>query len=170
MFSFRTPLDLFEFGERRSPSAGFQAPELPAPIIMTAPAPHPLHGTGHAHYQGPAINIDAGTGFSFSGTADLGKLGAFKITGSVQGVGFAFNGHATGELVLTNKHGSITLTLHGRTQSAFSPVPGELIYSISKATGDYLHTSGYGTLGLKMNPAPIAFGHGPSGQLQLQFH
>jgi hypothetical protein len=166
----RTILDLLELGERALPSAvGLQ------PIIEhggIAPATvdtHPLHGTGTGTYHGPRITIDAGTSFTLSGTANLAGLGTLRVTGSVQGVGLIAFGRASGELVLSNSHGTITIDLHGAVQRAFSQVPSDLVYSVTKGTGDFRHLTGYGSVAIHRMPAPVAFGQPTVGRVSLAF-
>jgi hypothetical protein len=137
-----------------------------AAALLTA---HPLHGTGTGTYHGPVVTIDAGTSFTLTATANLGPLGTFTVTGWVQGVGMIESGRATGELVLSNAHGTITLALHGPVQPSFSQVPPELIYSVTRGTGDFQHLRGYGVVGMQRIPAPTALGQPPTGVINLAF-
>jgi hypothetical protein len=166
----RTLLKLQELGERSLPSV--VAP-LPAPnyggLAAAKVAAHPLHGTGKGTYHAPQVTIDAGTSFTMSGTANVGALGSFTVSGSVRGVGMIVFGRASGELVLSNAHGTITLALHGPVQPAFSQPPAELVYSVTRGTGDFQHLSGYGTVGVQRIPAPIALGQPPTGAVTLTF-
>jgi hypothetical protein len=120
-------------------------------------------------YLGPEITIDAGTSFTLFGTANLRALGSFAVTGSVHGVGMIAFGRATGELVLSNAHGTITLALHGRVQSAFSQLPTEMVYTVTGGTGAFVHLNGYGVVALQRIPAPTAFEHHPTGVITLNF-
>ena len=169
MTTNRATLELHQLGDRALPSpVTLQPLDLGAIPAAVRPA-HPLHGAGTGTYHKPAVTIDAGASFSLTGTADLGALGRFQVAGQVQGVGMIAWGRATGELVLTNAHGSITLALHGPTQQAFGTLPSELVYTVSGGTGDYSHLSGYGTVGLHTTPAPVAFGQPPAGAVALTF-
>ena len=166
----RATLDLHELGDRALPSPITLYPTDPVgPVAVVARHAHPLHGSGAGTYHQPAITIDAGTSYSLSGTADLGALGRFQVAGQVQGVGMIAWGRTTGDLVLTNAHGSIALALHGPVQAAFGSVPPELVYAVTGGTGDYSHLSGYGTVGLHLTPAPVAFGPPPVGAVALTF-
>ena len=181
MSSNRATLELSELGSRILPSALGPHPPAPGGGAIIGPLPpvpggvvvvhhaHPLHGTGTAAYLGNAIAVDAGTSFTMSGTADLGAMGLFHVQGSLHGVGMIADGRATGQLVLSNAHGTITLALHGRVQPGFAAIPGELVYSVSGGTGDFQHLAGYGVLGAKMTPAPIAPGQPPAGSIDLMF-
>jgi hypothetical protein len=168
MSSPRCRLQLLELCERSLPSA--VAP-LPTPLAAPAAqvASHPLHGTGTGTYHGPAVTIDAGTSFTLSGTADLGSLGKFTVTGGVEGVGLIAAGRATGDLVLSDARGTITLKLHGPVQAAFSQPPEELVYTVTGGTGAFQHLGGYGAVGLRRIPAPVVFGHPPVGTVILTF-
>ena len=169
MAKLRATLELQALGDRALPSPiTLQPPDAGVLAAVVRPA-HPLHGAGAGTYHGPAVTIDAGTSFALTGTANLGALGTFHVTGQVQGVGFLAQGRATGELVLTNAHGSITLALHGAVQPGFSAVPPELVYSVTGGTGDYSHLNGYGTVGLHTTPTPVAFGQPPVGAVALTF-
>jgi hypothetical protein len=167
----RATLELLELGDRALPSPIVLQP-LDPPVALAAvvqSAAHPLHGFGAGRYRTPEVSIDAGTSFTLTGTAYLNGLGNFHVTGQVNGVGMIASGRATGELVLTNAHGTITLTLHGPTQQAFSPIPRELVYVVSGGTGSYSHLSGYGTVGIALSPAPVAVGHPQTGSIALTF-
>ncbi len=166
MSSNRTVLELHTLGERTLPSGVVPTP-VPFGSVVIAHSSHPLHGLGNAAYTGPAISIDAGAGFALTGAANLGALGQFHMKGAIQGVGLVESGRAMGEITLTNAHGTITLALHGRVQPAFSPIPVELVYSLTGGTGDFQHVTGYGSVGVKLEPAPIAFGQPPSGRIEL---
>jgi hypothetical protein len=91
------------------------------------------------------------------------------MTGSVQGVGMIASGRATGELVLSNAHGTITLALHGPLQAGFSQPPSELVYSVARGTGNFQHLRGYGTVAMQRIPAPTALGQPPTGVITLTF-
>jgi hypothetical protein len=132
-------------------------------------AAHPLHGTGRGTYHAPLVTVDAGTSFTLTGTANLGALGSFAVTGWVQGVGMIASGRATGELVLSSPHGTITLALQGAVQPAFSQPPPELVYAVTRGTGTFRHLSGYGTVAMHRLPAPTAFGQPPTGVITLTF-
>ena len=181
MFSNRSTLELLELGNRILPSAIGPPPPMPGGGAIIGPLPpvpggggvvqhiHPFHGIGTATYLGNAITVDAGTSFTLTGTADLGAMGMFQVQGSLHGVGMIANGRAMGQLVLSNAHGTITLALHGRVQPGFAAIPNELVYSVSGGTGDFQHLTGYGVLGVKMTPAPIAPGQPPTGIIDLKF-
>lgn len=166
----RALLDVLELGERALPSVVGPQPVVEhTGVVPAAVATHPLHGTAMGTYEMPQITIDAGTSFALKGTAKLSSLGSFRVTGNVHGVGMIAFGRATGELVLSNGHGTITIAVHGAVQPAFSQVPSNLVYSVIKGTGDFRHLTGYGSLAIQRTPAPIAFGHAPSGRMTLSF-
>ena len=120
MSSNRTVLELQALGERTLPSG-----VVPTPVPFgSAVIAHSSHDHGTAIYKGPAISIDAGTGFALTGAANLGVLGPFQMKGFIQGVGMVASGRAMGEITLTNSHGTITLALHGRGAVGFQPDSG----------------------------------------------
>jgi hypothetical protein len=170
MPSRRTSLALQELGERIVPSTSAVEP-IVHPIVAAASANnHPLHGTGSGRYHTPTVTIDAGTSFTLTGTANLGTLGKFNIVGSMQGIGMIVNGRATGNLVLANSRGMITLKLHGPIQPAFSSIPHGLVYVVSKGTDDFQHLTGYGSLEIKLTPfGPTALGKSSTGAIAMTF-
>ena len=106
---------------------------------------------------------------TLSGSTSLGSLGTFQMTGWLQGVGMLATGRATGELILSNSQGTITLELHGRTQPGFSPLPSEMVYSVSQTTGAYSHLSGYGVVDMQRTPTPIIFNQPQTGTINFYF-
>jgi hypothetical protein len=172
MSANRATLELQELGDRALPSPVILYPTDPIPPsvpVVIAPTTHPLQGTGMGSYREPEVTIDAGTSFTLHGTAHLRGLGEFHVTGHIQSVGMIAGGRATGELVLTNGHGTITLALHGPIQQAFGSLPRELVYTVVGGTKAYSHLSGYGTLGVTLTPAPVDFGHAQHGSVALNF-
>jgi hypothetical protein len=165
-----TLLRLEELDARTLPSVTIPTTTAPAAAAAAPNPSHPLHGTGAGHYLGHSLVVDAGLSYALTGKADLAGLGSFKMSGWVQGVGMVASGRATGQLVLSSAQGTITLALHGRVQPGFSPLPAELVYSVSGGTGAYQHLSGYGVVGLTIMPAPIAFGFPPEGLFTLRFY
>ena len=165
----RVVLDLQELGDRALPSAVAPPTATGLGVAAAASPAHPLHGAGTGTYLSPRIVVDAGTSFALAGMADLGALGSFRVTGSVQGVGFVASGRATGQLVLSNAHGTITLALHGGVQPGFSQIPPELVYAVAGGTGDFAHLGGYGTVGVHRVPAPTAVGQPQTGVVTLNF-
>jgi hypothetical protein len=170
MSARRALLDLLELGERALPSAvGFQPITEHGGMVAAAVSTHPLRGTGTGTYHGPQVTIDAGASFNLSGTVKLAGLGSFRVTGSVEGVGMIRFGRATGEMILSNAHGTIAIELHGVVQPAFSQVPPVLVYSVTKGTGDFRHLTGYGSVAIQRTPAPVAIGRPPVGRIALSF-
>jgi hypothetical protein len=146
-------------------------PSPPITTVVTQPINQPLHihGTVSGSYTGNGLVVDAGINDHLTGSADLKGLGWFGLTGGIQGVGMIAQGHATGELVLANAHGTITIALHGPLQSGFSSLPSQLHYTITGGTGDFQHLSGSGRVELTVIPAPIAFGRPAQGNFSLKF-
>ncbi len=166
----RARLIVEELGTRTLPSVTVVLPPVTLGTVAVSSTSHPLHGTASGTYVGSSTNIDAGPSWTLSATADLGSLGTFKVTGWVEAVGLVNQGRATGELILSNSQGTITLALHGGMQKGLSPLPPELVYAISGSTGAYQHMAGYGVVGITHHPAPTAFGLPPRGFLTLAFY
>ena len=98
----------------------------------------------------------------------MAGLGNFEMSGWLQSTG-AQAGRTTGQLILTNSYGSITVELHSGVRPALSPVPNELVYSITASTGVYSQTRGYGIADFSFlsTPASIAAPH--AGALGMRF-
>ena len=154
---FRPVLETLD--ARALPSAVPTAPADPVPVVVVSapPASHPLHGTGQGGYTDPTFGgpVDAGVSHTLHGTVTLQGLSTFDLSGWVGGTGMVLNGRATGHLVLTNAKGTLTVELHGPIQPGFSPIPSELVYSISGGTGAYAHAKGYGVTNLSFMPYPM---------------
>jgi hypothetical protein len=169
MSATRATLELQELGERTLPSPVVLHPVDPVPLTPAIVRhAHPLHGLATGTYHGTVNNPDMPVSFTLNTTAHLDGLGTFQVTGSMQGIGFVAQGRATGELVLKNAQGTITLALHGAIQSGPS-FPRELVYSVTGGTGTYSHVTGYGTVAITQIPAPVAFGQPPTGVINLAF-
>jgi hypothetical protein len=167
----RTRLGLESLDSRTLPSVALPvAPTIDPMVMVVNSTTHQLHGTGAGSYVGNSLVVDAGTYDKLTGTVELPKVGSFTLTGSIQGVGMIAKGRATGELVLTNSHGSITVSLQGPAQTGFSALPGEFAYTVSGATGEYARLFGRsGAMSLSLLPAPTAFGVPPQGAFTLKF-
>jgi len=133
-------LQVDELESRTVPSASW----LPRPILHSAhvaPAaaaqdiglPGAIHGTLTAS---PGIP-DAGAHFAVNGSGWLLGLGQVSVSGTLQGTGFIAQGHATGQLTLTNAKGTVTVDLVGPTQQGFAPLPHRFHFTVSGGTGAY---------------------------------
>jgi hypothetical protein len=169
----RARLALEELGERTLPSVSFGVPRkgfIPPAVVSTDSQPnHSLQGIARGNYLGSLLMVDAGIHDKLTGTADLGKLGSFNLTGWLQGLGNIAHGRASGQLVLSNAQGSITLTLTGPVQPGFSPLPSVFNYQVTAGTGAYSHLDRSGRVHLSLIPAPIAFGLPPQGRFTFTF-
>ena len=104
----------------------------------------------------PAPGIpDAGLRFTLQGGGTVSGMGKVTLTGSLHGVGYTVAGHAGGELVLTNAHGSLTLRLEGTLQPGFAPLPTHFYFNVVKGTGSYAHELASGTVEFHYAPAPV---------------
>ncbi len=104
----------------------------------------------------PLGNPDSGTQYNFSGAGKTKSLGNFTLTSHLSGPGFVANGAHSGQIVLTNSKGTITLSVAGPHQAP-GPLPGTLSYSIARGTGSYLHSTGKGTVSVSASSATHKF-------------
>jgi hypothetical protein len=154
--SFRPTLE--ELNARDVPSSGgiVAPPITAAPVQVMAPLSHPLFGTTNGNYT-LTNAADTGATIQFGGPITLAGLGNFQMTGSLQGPGDAA-GRATGQIILTNQYGSLTVELHSGILPAHSSIPTELVYSISGGTGAYAQTRGYGIADFSFVQATFVYG------------
>lgn len=96
-------------------------------------------------FSHPFGNPDAGSQYDFIGTGRTTSLGKFNMTGHLQTPGLIANGKASGRIVLTNSHGTLTLSVKGPPQTPGS-LPPSLTFSIFKGTGAYASSSGKGRI------------------------
>jgi hypothetical protein len=96
------------------------------------------------------VSSGAGTTFDLSGAGELAGDGQVTASGWLHTVGFIQQGHATGELTLTGKGGSVTLELRGPAQGAFAPLPGRLTFVVSSGTGRFAKLHGAGHIDLRV--------------------
>ena len=165
--SFRPVLE--ELHARAIPNSGLLQPPSDIPLVhVLAPRHHPLYGSEAGNYTRSITGATAAS-YQLAGRITLAGLGNFQMTGWVQGTGASGAGRATGHLILTNAYGSMTVELHSSIRPASSPVPLELVYSISSGTGVYAHTQGYGIAGFSFTPAPAAIGSPMAGTFNLKF-
>lgn len=164
--SFRPMLE--ELNARSIPSAGLvPTPPDSEQIHVLAPSHHPLFGGTQGTYTHSAL-VDARPTYQLSGKVTLAGLGNFEMSGWLQATGTQA-GRATGQLILTNSYGSITVELHSGVRPAFSPVPTELVYSISANTGVYGHTRGYGIADFSLLPTPASIDVPHGGAFGVRF-
>jgi len=88
-------------------------------------------------------NPDAGSKYDFDGKGRNASLGRFRLSGEVQTPGFIASGRARGQLVLSNGHGTLSLSVIGPPQAPGS-LPPSLTYRIRSGTGAYVNSSGKG--------------------------
>src|SRR4051812_43295147 len=137
-------LQVEDLESRTVPSASLLRPVFGAALVSHAAhdigLPGAIHGTLTAQ---PGIP-DTGAHYAVSGSGWLLGLGQVSVTGSLQGTGFIAQGHASGQLTLTNSKGTVTVDLVGPTQQSFAPLPHVFHFTVSGGTGAYqnLHASG----------------------------
>jgi hypothetical protein len=163
---FRPTLE--ELNARAVPNSTLNALPFAADAAHSAPSPsHPYHGSGQGQYLQP-MAVDLGMSYRVTGKTTINGLGEFRVNGWLQGTGLILDGRATGHLTLSDAKGSITLELHGGRQPTFSPIPSELVYSITGGTGAYSHSKGYGVAGFSFTTAPTAVGFPLTGSFAIK--
>jgi hypothetical protein len=156
--AIRRRLELEQLGERLLPSATpLLLPSFTVPQALAAAHPqqhHALAGHGEGTFTGHSLIVDAGVSYDLQGTADLARLGAVTVSGSVHGLGNILSGHATGTLTFTNDQGSVTVSLLGPLQKFFAPLPTDWHYQVTDATGAFKGLKDQGTLHLTFTQDP----------------
>jgi hypothetical protein len=89
---------------------------------------------------------DTGAVQTLTGSGSVRPLGTVQAVARLQLPGFIRMGRATGSLVLTGPHGTITLQLLGPKTTGFGGPLITLSYKITHATGQYAGASGNGVL------------------------
>jgi hypothetical protein len=159
----RARLGLEELGSRILPSATPFAPPV-TPLVYTASQAPALTGSFHdldGAVRGtliPAPGIpDLGPAYAVQGKGKLGGLDEFTVTGFLRGTGFIPTGHASGELTLTNSHGTIRLSLAGPAQPGFARLPGHFHFTVTGGTGAYQGLQDDGEVTLQVQNHGTAF-------------
>jgi hypothetical protein len=137
-----------------------------------ATLPFTLGGQGHGTYTAKAMMPDAGSTYTFQGSASLTGLGNAVLSGTIGSVGMILNGHAGGTLTFTLGNEHVTLQVTGPAQRAFAALPTTFSYKVIEATGPYRPLLGYqGSLRLVLAaPVPIPgieIGRGSQGSFWL---
>jgi hypothetical protein len=125
--------------------------EVPAALVRGGKYLH-LNGSGQGTFSHPGHPLpDVGVTDAFKGTAQLGRLGAVKVSGSLTGTGFITQGQATGTLTLVNARGSVTVALTGPPEGGFhAPESGTYTFAIRSGTGAFARASGTGKVDLEL--------------------
>jgi hypothetical protein len=135
-----------------------------ASLVTTAASAQQIHltGTVKGSYHLQVKNPDTGKDFTFLGSGTLSTLGQVSLTGDIHSPGNIANGHSTGQLVLSNPHGSVTLELTGPPQNGNTPVPDVFSFKIIKASGTFKDDTGTGYIDLILKPAPTPTAGAPN--------
>ena len=151
------------------------APSTLNPVSASVPAhvsnidhhhdDHHLHGNAQGRYTADRFVFDTGKSFHLNGLAHLDDRGEFHVVGSLHSVGFVASGQASGQLTLSNAHGSINIELTGPSQRGFSALPQEFHYQVVAATGAYAGLQAQGELNITHH----AEHGGTAGSFQLHF-
>jgi hypothetical protein len=121
----------------------FSASFLSVKIIDTAA----LNGPGAGNFTSNSATYQL-----TEGTASLEFMGQVNVTGTIQGIGFAMTGRATGKLTLTNSQGNVTLSLTSPVQHGFVPLPTQFQFKVTGATGAYKGLNKSGSIDLTFTP------------------
>jgi hypothetical protein len=153
--------------ESRKPlSAGGLSTSMPlGSLVSESVKGHHLALNGEASGQWTLLpgNPDVGRGQSLKGSGTVHPLGTVDVTGTLHNTGFIAKGRATGSLILSNSHGSVTIQLQGPLQTGFCEFAGKYHFRIVAATGTYRHDFGQGTAQLEeiiADPLPPGYGNG----------
>ena len=142
-------IDVLEARALPSLAPGLAVPAVDPGGPMAAPQPVAGHITGGYSSILPP-GIDAGVQFTFLGAGHVAHLGHVTMNGTINGVGSAQTGHATGTLTLTSSvNGSVTIEVTGPVQKFFSPMPHNFHYQVVGGTGNDANLHGSGTLTIK---------------------
>ncbi|MFL5338683.1 MAG: hypothetical protein ACJ8F7_00830 [Gemmataceae bacterium] len=101
------------------------------------------------------------SGYHFQGTANIKGMGEVEVVAQIYGVGFGSGRGARGSITFTNDLGSVTVKLTGPVQPPLSPIPNQLHYVVTAATGKYVGLKDSGTVTLTRTPdkVPVKFGY-----------
>jgi hypothetical protein len=122
-----------------------------------------LNGEARGHWTMLPTNPDVGREQSLKGTGALHPVGNVDVSGMLHSTGFIAMGRATGSLILSNSHGSVSIQLQGPLQPGFGEFTGKYHFRISATTGAYKHDFGQGTAQLEeliADPLPPGYGNG----------
>jgi hypothetical protein len=98
---------------------------------------------------------DAGLHYNLHGTGMVSGMGHVSLSGWIQSTGYIAAGHARGELVLSNAHGTLTLQLEGTLQPGFASLPTHFYFNVVKGTGAYAHELAGGTIDFHYAPRAV---------------
>jgi hypothetical protein len=131
-----------------------------AAAAVTAGTNTPLAGTFNVAgtYEHPIMpgNPDGGSHYDFSGRGRKASLGKFHLTGEVVAPGFIAQARSRGQLVISNGHGTITMSVVGPLQGP-GVLPPSLNYRIRSGTGAYANATGRGKIILSASGATQKF-------------
>jgi hypothetical protein len=114
----------------------------PPPPVQTTTGPS---WVGQGRYTIAVNRTTNAKTYTLQGSADFGSSGFFGIGGTVTTVGNVASGHATGRITLSDRRGTLTLTITGPTQSRNAGLPSTFTYRVVSGTGFFAHYAGQGT-------------------------
>jgi hypothetical protein len=117
-----------------------------------------VEGTASGTYVKTAATSSASASYAVSGSIDLFGFGNLNLSGTIHTVGVN-QSQASGQLFLTTSTGGITLGLTGPAHSSQGAIPSELTFTVTSATGEYLHAGGQGIIHLGVTSTSGTTGH-----------
>jgi hypothetical protein len=124
-----------------------------AAAATAAAFPTAVNLSFHGVYAYVRSNPDLGTTYFFLATTNVPGVGLMGVTGSITTPGFVATGHATGTLTILSAKGSIAMSVTGPAQPGFSPLPSQLGFTVTSATGFFRFVHGSGTVTINLHPA-----------------
>jgi hypothetical protein len=123
--------------------------EMRLPLSAVPVYPNTLHLALDGQLSGTWSNLppipDAGKTQILSGSGHIEHLGHVQVSGHLTSPGMIAAGRTTGEVTITDHHGSITFRLVGaQTQPGFSDPTNKYYFAIEGGTGIYSHIWGGG--------------------------
>jgi hypothetical protein len=110
-----------------------------------------LNGTVKGTYTTSMHAPDTGAMLTLQAKGTVTPLGQVTAKGTLHGPGFIKSGPISGTVTLTNKKGSVTLSLVGPVVPGFTPPSsGTYQFTFQKGTGTYANDIADGTVSVKL--------------------
>jgi hypothetical protein len=157
-------LKLEELDARELPGSGtFRVFETPTPPGIAEPIPvaysqpvyhgyrvfatNPLQveGSATASFTETSSTATSSATYKLNGTIQLFGFGKLDLSGVIHSLGENYS-HATGQLSLATRTGTISLSLSDPVKSAVGAIPSDMIFTVTSATGAYTHAGGAGII------------------------
>jgi hypothetical protein len=142
-------------------STGPVQPPTKPPVPNTTKGPS---WTGQGRYTLAANRTTGVKTYTLQGSADFGPDGFFAIGGSIHTVGNVASGKASGRITISDKRGTLVLSVTGPTQSRNAGLPSSLTYIVVSGTGFFAKYVGQGAVQLS---APLFMGYFNQGHFSI---